>query len=124
MKRILIIVVALLPLISMAQDSKLNQIFDKYSGQEGYTSVYITSYMFELFSKLADEDEEFDNVTKGLDAIKILTVSDDLNSKKRESFYTEINSALPASVYKDFMIVKDVLSLVFLMVLIRISKNH
>lgn len=88
----------------MAQQSQLNSIFDKYSGQEGYTSVYITSYMFELFSKLADE-EDFDNVTKGLEAIKILTANG--SSSQKKAFYDEIDKALPASVYKDFMIVKD-----------------
>ena len=105
MKRILvIIVVAIVALQGMAQESQLNALFDKYSGQEGYTSVYITSYMFELFSKIADEDD-FDNVTQGLVAIKILTASG--SSSQKKAFFTEVNKALPSSVYKDFMIVKD-----------------
>lgn len=108
MKKIVLIAIAILPMLGMAQESQLNKIFDKYSGQEGYTSVYITSYMFDLFAKVADEEgEDFENVTKGLEAIKILTVSDDLSTDKRSSFYHEIKDALPASVYKDFMIVKD-----------------
>lgn len=108
MKKIILICITVLPLISMAQESKLNQIFDKYSGKDGYTSVYITSYMFELFSKIADEnEEEFENVTKGIEGIKILTVSDNLDKASIKSFYTEINGALPTSTYKDFMIVKD-----------------
>lgn len=101
---VLILSIAFITIPGMAQQSQLNSIFDKYSGQEGYTSVYITSYMFELFSKLANE-EDFDNVTKGLEAIKILTANG--SSSQKQSFYSEISKALPTSVYKDFMIVKD-----------------
>ncbi|MDA3891147.1 MAG: DUF4252 domain-containing protein [Salinivirgaceae bacterium] len=103
-KIVLIIAVAILTIQGMAQQSQLNTLFDKYSGKEGYTSVYITSYMFELFSKLANEDD-FDNVTKGLEAIKILT--SDGSPAQKKAFYEDVNKALPASVYKDFMIVKD-----------------
>jgi len=105
MRRIVIIIAAaIMALPGLAQESQLNKIFDKYSGQEGYTSVYITSYMFDLFSKLADDDD-LDNVTKGLEAIKILTSNG--SESKREAFFNEINTALSTSIYKDFMIVKD-----------------
>lgn len=105
MKKLAIILLAILPMLGMAQESQLNALFNKYSGQDGYTSVYITSYMFDLFSKIADEeDSDFENVTKGLDAIKIITVS---NSNLAEDFYKEIDKALPPSIYKDFMIVND-----------------
>lgn len=108
MKKIIVLIIAVLPMLSMAQESQLNHLFDKYSGQEGYTSVYITSYMFDLFSKLADEDDaEFEHVTKGLKSIKILTISSKLDKSAQDAFYKEIQNALPASVYKDFMIVKD-----------------
>jgi hypothetical protein len=99
---------AFLPMLSMAQESQLNVVFDKYSGQEGYTSVYITSYMFELFSKLDDEsDQDLENMTKGLKAIKILTAGDKLDSKARDAFYQEISKVVSQPIYKDFMIVKD-----------------
>lgn len=108
MKKIMILMIAFLPVLGMAQKSQLNTLFDKYSGQEGYTSVYITSYMFDLFSKIADEsDEDLERVTKGLKSIKILTISDDLSPENQQAFYKEINEALPESIYKDFMIVKD-----------------
>jgi hypothetical protein len=108
MKKLIVLLIAVLPMLGMAQESPLNKIFDKYSGQEGYTSVYITSYMFDLFAKVAQEEAaDFEHVTKGLEAIKILTVSSDLSAEKRASFYHEIKNALPPSVYKDFMIVKE-----------------
>ncbi len=108
MKKLALILLALLPMLGMAQESQLDNLFNKYSGKEGYTSVYITSYMFELFSKIADDDEAADlkNVTKGLNAIKILTVSD-ANQSRNQDFYNDIKQALPSSIYKDFMIVND-----------------
>ena len=50
MKKLAIILLAILPMLGMAQESQLNALFNKYSGQDGYTSVYITSYMFGMFS--------------------------------------------------------------------------
>ena len=49
-KLIFIMAVTIFTMQGMAQESQLNKIFDKYSGQEGYTSIHITSYMFELFA--------------------------------------------------------------------------
>lgn len=107
MKKLVIILLAVFPMIGMAQESQLNKLFDKYSGKEGYTSIYITSYMFELFSKIAGKDDaDLENITKGLDAIKILTVSNP-DSEKNIAFYNDVNKALPPSVYKDFMIIND-----------------
>ncbi len=108
MKKVIVILIALLPMLGMAQESQLNTLFDKYSGKEGFTSVYITSYMFELFAKIADEsDQEFENLTKGIKGIKILTVSKQQGSEMHQAFYNEIQKALPASLYNDFMIVKE-----------------
>jgi hypothetical protein len=108
MKKVIVILIALLPMLGMAQESQLNTLFDKYSGKEGYTSVYITSYMFELFAKIADEsDEEFKNMTKGIKGIKILTVSKNLGNETHQAFYSEIQKALPTNLYNDFMIVKE-----------------
>lgn len=107
MKRFAIILFAILPMLGMAQESSLNDIFNKYSGKEGYTSIHITSYMFELFSKLADEsDEDFENVTKGLEAIKIITVSD-TDPHKAAVLFEDVNASLAPEVYKDFMIIND-----------------
>ena len=108
MKTMIILLFAFLTIPGMAQESQLDKLFDTYSGKEGYTSIYITQYMFDLFSKIADEnDPDFENVTKGLTGIKIITVSSDLDAQSRANFSQEILKNLPATVYKDFMIVKD-----------------
>ncbi len=105
MKHLILAIMVYLPLTIFAQESKLNQLFDKYSGQEGYTSVYITSYMFELFAKVSEE-ADVESVTKGMKGIKILTISDASNAQK-ESFYNDVINSIKSDAYKDFMIVKD-----------------
>ncbi len=93
----------------MAQKSPVEQLFDKYSGQEGYTSVHFTSYMFEIFAKIAneEEDKEFKEASSKLESIKILTIDSALNANRKESFYKEISALITAPEYKDLMIVKD-----------------
>ncbi len=109
MKRLLIILILVIPNLVFGQKSQLNELFDKYSGMDGYTSVYITNYMFELVAKIeADEDmEEFKNVTKGLDFIKILTISDDSQAGDRVGFMNDLKSVLKKPLYKDLMVVKE-----------------
>jgi hypothetical protein len=97
------------PLLVNAQKSQLNVFFDKYSGQEGYTSVHITKYLFQMFAKIStdEENKEFKEVTSKLTAIKILTVDSALNVTKKVDFGNDLKKILPRSEYKDLMIVKD-----------------
>ncbi len=109
-KLMFIMLIALTGYTASAQQSQLNSVFNQYSGQEGFTSIYITKYMFELFAKIADEgDQDVQDVkslTKGLSGIKILTMSGK-NDSKRESFYTDTKKALSNPYYQDFMIIND-----------------
>lgn len=111
MKRILFssILILSLPILTLAQSSQVEQIFDKYSGQEGYTSVHITKYMFDMFARIADdeEDKEFKEVTSNLTAIKILTLDSITNLNRKKSFYQELSESISEPNYKDLMIVKD-----------------
>lgn len=99
----------MIPIMAFSQKSQLNAFFDKYSGQEGYTSVHITKYMFQLFAEISndEEDKEFKEVTSKLDAIKILTVSNDASNAKKKAFKNALLGQLPQSVYKDLMIIKE-----------------
>jgi hypothetical protein len=93
-------------LSALGQKSAVDKVFDKYSGKEGYTTVYISSYMFNLLSNLESDDpeyNEFKKATSGIRSIKILT-QDGGNS---ESFGKELIAMLPRSEYKEMMVVKD-----------------
>ena len=106
MKKILIIlVIAILPILAIAQNTPVDELFDKYSGQEGITSVYITSYMFSLFTDLETDDPDFDELIKNLKGIKILATDDSYPGKV--DFYKEIIGKLPMSEYNELMVIRE-----------------
>ncbi len=96
----------MLTLFATGQNSAVDKVFDKYSGKEGYTTVYISSFMFNLLNSLETDDpeyNEFKKATSGINSIKILTQDGD-NSK---AFGAELLKMLPRSEYKELMMVKD-----------------
>lgn len=93
-------------LTAFSQKSAVDKVFEKYSGKEGYTTVYISSFMFNLLNNLKVDDpeyNEFKKATSGINSIKILTQDGDGSS----SFGKELLSMLPRSEYKEMMVVKD-----------------
>jgi hypothetical protein len=107
MKRIFIGgMLIMLTLFTMGQNSAVDKIFDKYSGKEGYTTVSISSFMFNMLNSLETDDpefEEFKKATAGIQSIKILTQ----DGGDSEAFGAELLEMLPRSEYKEMMVVKD-----------------
>jgi hypothetical protein len=96
----------MLTLFTMGQNSAVDKVFDKYSGKEGYTTVYISSLMFNMLNSLESDDpefEEFKKATSGIKSIKILTQ----NGGDSEAFGAELLEMLPRSEYQEMMVVKD-----------------
>jgi len=97
-----------LQVISQAQ-SPADALFDKYSGQDGFTSVYITSHMFELFADLDTEEDKdgFIELVKNLKCIKILSVEkDSLTPQPKVNFFDELMTDFPDKKYDELMVVK------------------
>jgi hypothetical protein len=107
MKRILVAGVMLLfTLAVMGQQSPIDKVFDKYSGKEGYTTVYISSFMFNLLNSLEVDDpeyNEFKKATSGIQSIKILTQE----GSGSAAFGKELLNMLPRNEYKEMMTVKE-----------------
>ena len=96
----------MLTLFTMGQNSAVDKVFDKYSGKEGYTTVYISSFMFNMLNSLESDDPEFDEfkkATAGIKSIKILTQ----DGGESEAFGAELLEMLPRSEYQEMMVVKD-----------------
>ena len=104
-KVILVFIVIILPFWGFSQNTPVDELFDKYSGQEGFTSVYITSYMFSMFTDIETDDPEFDELIKNLKGIKILATDETYNGNA--NFYKEIIDKLPMSQYKVLMVIKE-----------------
>jgi len=94
-----------------AQGSPVDRLFDKYAGQDGYTTVYITKYMFSMFAQMGNTesggDDELEQVLGKLDNIKILAVDDESSIQGQVNFYDEIMKDLPKKEYNELMVVKE-----------------
>lgn len=88
-----------------AQNKAIEQLFQKYSELDGFTSVVITKNMFQLFANVDNpSNDDFLKTVKNLDFIKILSVK---GEKEGKAFYQEIQAAIPEKDYKELMTIKE-----------------
>jgi hypothetical protein len=105
-KLVLSIIISSLSLTVFCQRSPVDELFDKYNGREGFTSVYISSKMFGLLARIDTEDDEFHNLVTRIKSIRILTI----DSAKNVTGINFINELLPRLIrngYEELMTVKE-----------------
>lgn len=92
MKRLLIILVLLIPMMGMAQDnSPIDKLFNKYANKEGFTTVNISGKLLGLASKMDDSNSKEAAMLEKISGIRILSVEDsELN--KTLNFYKELEA--------------------------------
>jgi hypothetical protein len=111
MKRFLFLAVLLSMAYGIHAQSIMDKLYDKYSGAEGFTSVFISKYMFDMFrndhnaSKPAND--EMEQLISKLNCIKILVTDDDPQTVAPVNLYNEIMKVIPSSHYKEIMVVKE-----------------
>ncbi len=88
------------------QKNPVDELFDKYSEREGFTSVLISSRMFSMFADQNKEESKEDDFVQRLKSIRILSVEDTLLNKNI-NFYNELGKKLDFSVYEELMVVKE-----------------
>jgi hypothetical protein len=110
MKNILFLLGLLGFTTGMNAQSIMDKLYDKYSGVEGYTSVYISKYMFDMFRNEeagVKTEDDINEVISKLNCIKILVTDDDPATPTPVNLYQEIMKVLPSSPYKEIMVVKE-----------------
>ena len=110
MKTIAFLTTLLMLTLGARAQSAMDKVFDKYSEQDGFTTVYISKYMFDMFrNNEADPktQDDFAQVMNKLTSIRILTTDDDPATPATVDLYQEIMKILPSNVYKEVMVVKD-----------------
>ena len=90
---------------AFGQKDPVERLFEKYGGKEGYTTVYISSKMFSMFSSADIDDPEFNDLMKSLKSIRIL--AEDEKKGGDTDFYKEVIGALPAGEYEELMTVTE-----------------
>ena len=112
---ILALILSALAIPTQAQTSPVDDLFEKYDGKEGFTSVYISSKMFSLLSKIDSNDEEFRNLVTRINGIRILSI-DSADNTTRLNFATELMPKLRRNGFEELMTVKEEDDNVFFMI--------
>ncbi len=90
-----------------AQNSVIDKVFAKYSGQEGITSVSISPDLFKIaaaYNEGHDGDEDFP--VEKISSLKVLTVEDE-GKISGTDFYNEVLKDLNVSEYQEVMSVRE-----------------
>jgi hypothetical protein len=93
--------------------SPFDKFYEKYSTQDGYTSVNISKELFQMFASMGDNDkdtsaQEMKKVINQLNGLKVLSCKpDSLKPGKATIFYNEAVAIFNNSNYKELMTVND-----------------
>lgn len=107
-----IAILFMIPVITLAQ-SPATKIYEKYAGQEGFTSVNISKELFQMMMKMeikgegTEQAQEMQNMMEQLEGLKILTFEDTLHKTKAKELFREFNDLFPSGVYTEMMAIKE-----------------
>lgn len=92
MKRLLLILVLLIPVLAMAQDnSPIDKLFNKYANKDGFTTVNISGKLLGLASSFDESKSKEAAMFEKITGIRILSVENkELN--KGLNFFKELES--------------------------------
>jgi len=92
MKKLVLILVLLIPLWVMAQDnSPIDKLFNKYANKEGFTTVNISGRLLSLANSFADKKEDEIEMLNKISGIRVLSAEDSIVNKDL-NFYKELES--------------------------------
>ena len=107
MKRILSVILAfILTVMVYGQKNPVDELFEKYSERDGFTSVLISSRMFSMFADQNKEKSSEDDFVQKLKSIRILSVNDTLLNRNI-NFYNELAKKPEISKYEELLVVKE-----------------
>ena len=105
-KLVIVLFVFSLAYVLNGQNDPVNEIFAKYSGIEGFTTVDISGDMFKMLAQLDSEDKDLEKFSK-LSHVKVLAQEGKTAELESLNFYNEIYKKLDKTLYKELLIVKE-----------------
>jgi hypothetical protein len=110
MKKIIVSLVAVLlsgySFIAVAQNDPVGQVFDKYAGKDGFTTVNITGDLLKMAAKCDAEDKDL-SFLANLTEIRVLAQECEPGQSAGVNFQDEIWPKLDKSAYKELLIIKE-----------------
>jgi len=105
-KLVLIIIISALSLSAFCQKSPVDELFERYDGKDGFTSVYISSKMFSLLARLDTEDADFQNLVTRIKSIRILSI-DSAKNVSGLNFSSDLLPKLNRTGFEELMTVRE-----------------
>jgi len=94
--------------------SPIDKIYEKYSGQDGFTAVNFTKEMFQMIQQMKIGDstggdmKEMKQIVDQLSGVKVLMFNfDSTQVVKAVAMYNEFKAVYPSAVYKELMTVQE-----------------
>ena len=103
MKRLLVFIVLTITATLVYGQKSIDDLFDRYAGRDGFTTVTINGNLLKLAHCLGDNDEK-DAFPLNITEIRILAQED--SSIKVENFYNSVIKDIDLKNYDEFMRVK------------------
>jgi len=104
-KLALSLLVVLVPMFVIGQNTAVDKLFEKYGDKDGFTTVTINKGLFKMVAQMDADDEDLQALS-GMESIKILAV-DNAEVLKGVNFYKEVRSQLKDAKYEELMTVKS-----------------
>ncbi|MEI7661182.1 MAG: DUF4252 domain-containing protein [Bacteroidota bacterium] len=102
-----------IPFMIHAQ-SPIDKVFEKYSNQDGFTTVNISKELFQMVMQMGKPEAkdtsstEMRKMMEQLTGLKVLTFSfDSTKIAKAVAIYNEFSGVFPAGTYKELMTVNE-----------------
>jgi len=107
MKRLIIIIIGVLLYTSgFSQEDVITKYFSEYERRDDFTTIIITSKMFQLIAQVPESEDEEDvmNVIRKLNGLKILTSSE---YPQRADLSREAVKIITDKGFEELMIIKE-----------------
>lgn len=106
-KLVLLLIISTWQMTAFCQKSPVDDIFERYNGKEGFTSVFISSRMFTLLARIDTEDREFQDLMNRIKSIRILAIDSTTNTSMKINFCNDLVRKLGAFGFEDLMTVRE-----------------
>ena len=104
MKRLLVFIFLTITVTLGYGQKSIDDLFDRYAGKDGFTTVTINGNLLKLARCLGDNDDE-NSIPLNITEIRILAQED--KSMKVENFYNMVINDIDLKNYEEFMRVKE-----------------
>ena len=95
-----------LPLIANAQKSPIDELFEKYCGKDGFTTVLVNEEMFEVISNMEESKGEFEGTLGKIKRIRVIAQDDEAEKIEGVNFMEELKG-VKFGDYKELVVVKE-----------------